>query len=234
MNILVCDDNEGYLSQIGNIVKEWMERNDIDGETFFSSDIQAIIRVAGFTEYQIAFLDVEMPDMSGLELAGMLREKNPDIIIIMVSNYTNYVYDAFSLQVYSYIYKEDMDIRISDVLDKAKAEIYDSSRMFTYKVQRESYMISVRRIKYFEVNKHHTGLYTENEMIEFVEAIKDVEARLDKNIFVRINRNNIINVRYIEEIREDYVLLAGDIKLPLSNKYLKDVRYKRLQWYGER
>ena len=234
MNILVCDDNEAYLNQIGSIVKEWMKINNVDGETFFSSDIQAVIRVAGFTDYQIAFLDVEMPEMSGLELAKVLREKNPDIIIVMVSNYTNYVYDAFSLQVYSYIYKEDMDIKIPDVLDKAMVEVKDSSRMFTYKIQRETYMINVRRIKYFEVNKHHTEMYTENEMIEFVEAMKDVENRLDKNIFVRINRNNIINVRYIEEVREDYVLLAGDVKLPLSSKYLKDVRNKRLQWYAVR
>ena len=160
MNILVCDDNEGYLNQIGNIVRDWMRKNEIDGDTFFSSDINAAIRVASFTEYQMAFLDVEMPGMNGLELAKVLREKNPNIIIVMVTSYTNYVYDAFSLHVYSYIYKDDMDMKIPDILDKAMTEINDSSKMFTYKIQRETYMISVRRIKYFQVNVYSPLFFT--------------------------------------------------------------------------
>lgn len=234
MNILMCDDNVGYLQQISDIVNGWLEKNHIEGETFVSSDIERAIRVAGFTEYQVAFLDVEMPEMSGLELATVLRKQNPNIMIVMVSNYTNYVYDAFSLPVYSYIYKEDMDIKIPDILDKISREINDSMKMFKYKVQRESYIINVCRIKYFQANLHHVEMYTENDMIEFVEALKEVEKRLDKDIFVRINRNNIINVRYIEEIRKDCVFLTGNVSLLLSGKYLNNVTYKRLQWYGDR
>lgn len=203
------------------------------GETYITSDVKSAIKVADFSEYQIVFLDVEMPDMNGLELAAALRKKNPDIIIIIVTNYTNYVYDAFSLQVYSYIYKDDMDIKIPDILRKAVDEINDSSKMFTYKIQREEGMINVRRIKYFQVNLHHMEMYTEDDTIEFVEAMKSVEARLDNNVFVRINRNNIINVRYVEEVRDDYVLLAGGVKLPLSPKYVNEIKLKRLHWYGK-
>lgn len=234
MNILICDDNEGYLNQIDNIVKNWLENNGIDAQVYATANVHSAINVAGFSEYQIAFVDVEMPDMNGFEFTKVLRKKNPDIIIIMITNYTNYVYDAFSFQVYSYIYKDDMDIKIPDILGKAIGEITDFSKMFTYKIQRETYMINTRRIMYFQVNLHHMEMYTEGGMVEFVEPMKNVETRLNKDIFVRINRNNIVNVRFVEEVTCDYVLIGGNVKLPISNKYMKELQYKRLQWYGSR
>lgn len=101
MQILIVDDEEMVLEETKEAVGLELPGMKIIGT---SSALEAV-NIAGRKQIGIAFLDIEMPDMDGLELAEKLKRKNPDMNIIFVTAYTEYALQAFDLYASGYLLK---------------------------------------------------------------------------------------------------------------------------------
>ena len=234
MNLLICDDNSIELKKTSDLVRKWSALNKIDIAIFETDDVEVALKSAVMTDYAIALLDIEMPQMDGMDVTDVLRKNNPDILVIFISNYESYVCDAFSLKVFSYVYKRNLEKQLPKILDDAVKEISNEKTFFKYKIQREEYIININRIRYFEAIGHHIVMYTKNESIEFVGAIRDLEERLNNQIFVRVNRQNIVNIKYIEEIKQNNIILEGNELIPIGKKYADNIKKQRMIWYSKR
>ena len=100
MNLLICDDNSIELKKTSDLVRKWSALNKIDIAIFETDDVEVALKSAVMTDYEIALLDIEMPQMDGMDVTDVLRKNNPDILVIFISNYESYVCDAFSLKVW--------------------------------------------------------------------------------------------------------------------------------------
>ncbi len=101
MQILVVDDEEMVLEETKETVGMELPGMTIIGT---SSALEAV-NIAGKWQIEIAFLDIEMPDMDGLELAEKLKAKNPDMNIIFVTAYAEYALEAFNQYASGYLLK---------------------------------------------------------------------------------------------------------------------------------
>lgn len=112
MNILIADDNMSALRNLKSVIK-----NVIPGvEIQKASNAGDAISICRETKIDIAFLDIEMPDMDGISLARELTKLSPNINIIMVTGHPQYALEAHWIFVSGYVLKPAMEDDVREVL----------------------------------------------------------------------------------------------------------------------
>ncbi|MEG2396194.1 MAG: response regulator, partial [Oscillospiraceae bacterium] len=137
MNIIAVDDERLVLEDFIDICSSIPDVNKINT---FSNPADALEHAA-LNSIDMAFLDIEMPVMTGLDLAQRLNRINPDTKIVFVTGFKDYAFDAFSVNAIGYVLKPFSDDMIKNEIEKAKRIINIS----------ENSKISVKTFGYFDV-----------------------------------------------------------------------------------
>ena len=107
INIAVCDDEQDYLKNIQKQLFQLANALNITIETYLYTDGNKVVDLIynNKEDFDILFLDIDMPNISGLEVAKKLREKGSDIILIFISAHEQYVFDSIEYNPFRYIRK---------------------------------------------------------------------------------------------------------------------------------
>lgn len=116
MNILAVDDDNSSLEIIAGLIKEIKP----DSVCYcFDSALSALAK-ARDEEIDVAFLDVNMPELSGIDLGKYLVELNPFMNIIFLTEHKEYAYEAMQLHASGYIYKPEVEKRVKKELESLR------------------------------------------------------------------------------------------------------------------
>ena len=116
MKILICDDEQTYLNTLRIHVEEYMQNHHILYTITALLDTTQLSKTEAF---DLAFLDIQMPNIDGITLAKQLRERNPKLALFFVTNYDEYQDDAMDLQAFRFFEKPFNVNRLYAGLDKA-------------------------------------------------------------------------------------------------------------------
>ena len=116
MKILICDDEQTYLNTLRIHVEEYMQNHHIPYTITALLDATQLPKTEAF---DLAFLDIQMPNIDGITLAKQLRERNPKLALFFVTNYDEYQDDAMDLQAFRFFEKPFNVNRLYAGLDKA-------------------------------------------------------------------------------------------------------------------
>ena len=112
MRILVCDDDAAFAGQLAEkieaIVKPQMPRSTVDCATD-----AAQLRALPLAKYDLAFLDIDMGPLNGVDLARRLHELRPDMLLIFVTNYVEYSLQGYEVQAFRYLLKAEIPVEFS-------------------------------------------------------------------------------------------------------------------------
>lgn len=177
----------------------------------------------------LIFLDIEMPDISGIEFIKHLKQRP---IIILVSSKTEYAVEAFELNVADYLVKPVTLPRFTAAADKAK-EIFDSNEKTIETGWHEPGFIFVRsnssltkikldEILYIQALGDYIKIHTEARHTLVHSTLKTIEEKLPRNKFFRLHRSYIVALDKIDKI-EEYDVYLGKHTLPIGEQYKKDL-----------
>ena len=126
MNLLIADDENLELKVLEKTIKKYF-LNELD--IFMASNGKQAAQISDETEINIALLDVEMPGMNGIELAKLLREKNPDCIIIFITAYDRFDYaiEAMHIKAFDYLLKPWKEEKLTGLISEAIVNIKELS-----------------------------------------------------------------------------------------------------------
>ena len=102
--------------------------------------------------YDIAILDIDMGDFSGIDLAWRLRKEKPGIVIIFLTNFIQYAPEGFEVQAFRYLLKTNMQERLVSYFEDAVKEVVRKKQIITISVNSELIDIPVNHILYLESN----------------------------------------------------------------------------------
>lgn len=229
MNCLIVDDNTIALAVLKKLIS--MEPTlKVVGECF---DAVEAYKQMQLMEIDILFLDIEMPDMSGIELVKSLGDKRP--MVIFTTATTGYAAEAFDLNVVDFLIKPVHPARFLQAVEKAKRmlltkgiAVVDKEDEFIF--IRDSNV--VRRVKvsdilYMEARGDYVRINMTDHTYSIHSSLKSVEEKLSKNTFLRVHRSFIINVSRIDTI-EGGTLIVHRNMVPVSDAYRANL-YKRMQ-----
>jgi DNA-binding LytR/AlgR family response regulator len=174
-------------------------------------------------EVDLIFLDIEMPGITGLELAGSLKAQ-PAIIVI--SSKKEYAIDAFDLNVVDYLVKPIMDyarflkavMKVKASLQKTETHILDTDKSFFVKVDSVLHNLPLDDIMWVEAFGDYVKINMTNKMMTALGTMKSMEANLPEGQFARVHRSFIVNLKKIGMI-DLANLQIGDKSIPVSSFY---------------
>jgi DNA-binding LytR/AlgR family response regulator len=161
----------------------------------------------------ITFLDIDMPQMSGIELSALLKDKTA---IVFTTAHPNFAIDAFEMDIIDYLLKPISFQRFLKCIDKISARIAEKSNTkgpdnFFY-IQSESkgklIKISFQEILYVESQKNYVSIVTTDKKHLTYLTLIEIEEKLP-NSFMRINKSFIINVDKITHIEGNEIFIEN-------------------------
>jgi len=222
MNCIIIDDDE--LSR--RVVEEFIGRTDFLNLTHsFSSAVEAINYIKQGEEVHLIFLDVEMPEMTGIEFLNSLTHP-PQVII--VSSKEKYAIQAFDYSVTDYLLKPITYARFFKAASKAY-ELFNKGRSLT-DTDKEIFIkknSSLVRIKYndilwVEALENYVVINTTTDKFTIHFTMKSIENQLPVVKFKRVHRSFIVNVSRITSSEDNSVVIKmADSKkvIPIGKSY---------------
>jgi len=218
MRIAICDWDKSFIVNIKNLIYTYAEKYRIDivvdcyisGEKLLKSNIN----------YNIIFLGYKLDGINGMTTAEHLRKNNSNSSIIFVSEYTEFVFDAFKVNPYRFLRKPVK----KDVIFKTLEEYFEtfgSDYPLWIKSKENISCLNTGEIYFLEADNKHCFVHLKNEVIECNRTMARVFGVLPKNHFSKINRAYIINLNYIEGYNNEQVSLKNNKTLHISRNYLK-------------
>lgn len=177
----------------------------------------------------LIFLDINMPQLSGMELAGLLPKETR---IVFTTAYSQYAADSYSFQTIDYLLKPITLKRFYAALQKIEtyfgrsgtvqpgakpSGITPSDEYFFIKSGRMLHKILLRDILYFEGEKEYARLVSSNDKLLIYRRLKDIEEQLSP-AFIRVHNSYIVNIAQVDTIRDNHIFIAGK-QIPISEKF---------------
>lgn len=233
MNILICDDERSIAQQVSELLQKHCTEAGMQVRFHLFDDPCAI---KDFELYDIALLDIDMGDFSGIDLARRLRKEKPGIVIIFLTNFIQYAPEGFEVQAFRYLLKSDMQERLVSYFEDAVREVVREKQIITISVNSELIDIPVSHILYLESNLRiiimHL-IHDDRKEYRFYGNMTDLSEKLEDLGFLRIQKSFLVNMEYIEQMQYEKVSLSGGIVLTSSAKNHKELKQHYLKWRGK-
>lgn len=237
MYIAICDDDSKISNRIKNdIYKIFTSLKDVVDVSFFANGTNLIETIKNEKlHYDLLLLDVDMPNMSGLEVAKILRETNEDIIIIFISSYEKYVFDSFEYNPFRYIRKNRIKEELNIALKSAYALYKKRERRYiVIKSDDGDHRLEQSEICYFEIVKRKLFIHlADNKVLSMWKPIKDFINEIDDDNFVKIHSGCVVNMKYIKEYTNYDITLDNGEKLITSRSGIKILKDELTRYWGE-
>ena len=197
MKILLVDDEKLQLTRLEESVKKVLP----EGEIFSYSNPRQALNENKNTLFEIAFLDIEMPEINGINLAKSLKSINPKINIIFVTAYDNYALEAYKLHASGYVSKPVNENKIREEVEGLRYEVN----------LKPTKRIQVKCFGNFEV-------FCEGQPLKFVyQKSKEVFAYLIDREGSGVNVNELNAVLWEDDHKSYLRNLISDIQKTLHN-----------------
>lgn len=228
INTLIIDDNKLArmgMRQLALQVKDLL----IAGECATAMEAYQLMQEQ---PVDLLLLDIEMPDMNGIELTRLLGHQRP--VIIFTTGNKSYAIEAFELNVADYLLKPVTAPRFLHAIEKAKEII--NSRDVQLKVEPSAFVfirdngmlkrITLDDILYIEAMGDYVKIFTSQKFHAVHTTLKNMEEKLPPAKFLRVHRSYIVSLDKIETISEG-VIQIGKTPIPIADAY-RSLLNKRL------
>ena len=173
------------------------------------------------------FLDIEMPELNGIDFVKSLSENNVKTSIVFVSAYSNYAIEGFKVSATDFLLKpysfEDFERTVSKIKHQKNLEnLLKQNDDIFIKIDAKQVKIKLSSILYIESMKDYLKIYSEEKELPYIPlmTLKKMKENLPEN-FIQINRSHIVNFNKVTSFGKNN-LIIGKKEFNLSEKYKSD------------
>ncbi len=230
MNCLAIDDEPLAL----NVLKEFCQKVDYLNLVAVCTNPFDAIQLINRQQIDLIFLDIQMPNITGIEFVRTL-EKPP--LIIFTTAYSDYALEGFELNAVDYLVKPVSFERFLKAINKAYEIItlrqnklsppplrheekneHTSIPYLMVKAEYKSVKIDIDQILYIEGLKDYIKIYAGSKPVLTKSTMKNIEEKLPAHLFVRVHKSFIVPLSKINAIENNRIII-GDKRIPVGNQY---------------
>jgi len=221
--IAIVEDETVWQNALKKMLRAFEKEHDVTLEETLFTSIEDFL--TGYKErYDLVFMDIELPGMNGMDGARRLREIDPVVTLIFVTNMAQFAVQGYEVSALDYLVKpvtyQNFAIKMRRALDTIGKT--DGKRVVVYG-KTEMHSMNIQEILYVEVQGHHLLFHkTSGEVIDACGALSDLEAQLRGLGFSRCNTCYLLNMKYITKVYALNVLLSDGTELQISRRRKKD------------
>jgi len=217
MKILIVDDEKLATTRLKRLLNE-LEYEDV---TAINNPNDALEKLKK-TKFDVVFLDIQMPEISGIELANKIMEIEPNTFILFQTAYKEFAIEAFKVGGLDYILKPTTKENVSEALKKVdrylELDIVKDTKKIIGKSGDKIYLIELDDIFYIKADLDEVIIKIENTQCYVRRKIGDMDKLLKNKNFFRIHRSIIVNIDKIKSMKS-----VEQSKLEISFKEIDDI-----------
>lgn len=227
MRVAICDDCNNCLELTERVLDEmkdyiWEYESFLNGKELLDYLSKNEIR------FDLYILDIDMPELDGIELAKEIRKQDISALIIYQTSHLDYMEKALDTVMFHYLVKPVEDEKLKELLKKANHYLERTGKRFSFLYQKNICSIPCRDIFYFEKDKRKVYIHASSGLYETYSSMKDILDRLQEELFLEVSCSHIVNMEYVKLIKKDEVILYDGTVFPIGRTKLKKIREKQL------
>lgn len=232
MKIAVVDDLKEDAHHIRAFLERFQSENHMMFEVrVFLSSFEFLEKYRG--EYDIIFLDIEMPGSNGLEVAREIRSRDQTVGIIFITGLAQYAINGYEVRAIDFIVKPVGYYNFSMKLEKAFRFLNSHKERDVLIHTREGILrVTASDILYIEKNGDFLVFHNGKDFVQARGSIRDMKEKLRETSFAECNAGCLINMNYVRRIEKESVILTTGERLPLSRRLKKSFTQEYIHFMG--
>ncbi len=223
----IVEDNIHDLESISKIIKRLSALSDHDFALAAFSSAQDLDINQMFDLY---ILDIDLPKISGFQLANNIYQKWPEATIIFCTNHEDLVFDSFKLSPFYFVRKNFLIDDLTIALRKFIQNHTSKKNSLPIHYSGRAVSIPYAEILYFEIS--HNDLYIKTTEKEYLvrRTLKELLEEISSDQFIQISQSYVVNAAHITEIADDKVFLSNEQNIVIPRRNIKTVRNKYIRY----
>ncbi len=235
LRIAVCDDEKAIAENNRAVLEAVLKKMGVMGEiTVYTDSNNLLCDIADDDfHYDLLLSDIEMPNISGMELAEKIKPFLPEIRIIFITSHIEYAIDAFELSVFRYVPKSDIEKRLPTAIRDAVALInIEEDKSYTIQAKGRFEKIPIKSILFIERDGKNSAINTTDGVSKVRKSLQAVFDEINSEEFIFIDRGYIVNLIHIMQIKNNTAVLKDGTVLPVSRSHLQTVKEQINNYWG--
>jgi len=231
LKVAICDDEADICSQLeadlDEIAREKSVAIEID---IYHKGTKLIDYLKKGHVYDVLFLDIEMAELSGVEVGQWLRKKHQDqhTKVVYISWEEGYAMALFQIRPIDFLIKPLKKEVLRPLMTDLVSLIETDNQWFYYTNKNVTNKVLIKEILYFESENRVIRIVTSEEVVTFYGKLSEVLTKVNRHVFWHVHKSYIINYNQVQLFEYDRVLMNGGQIIPISQSKRKDIRAKQM------
>lgn len=235
LHILICDDDAAFAQEMAKKILALPTYSPKSMTLQCLTDVIAM-SASELTKFDILFLDIDLGDKNGIELARTMRVHNAEAVLILVTNFSEYAPEGYEVDAFRYLPKAELDRKLPGYFSDALAVCRTRKRKVEIFCEGESMPVPVQALIYVESQGHEqllhlTGwskdeLYTRMTMAQLEELLFPLG-------FLRIHKQFLVNMAYLQSLQSTGAVLTTGESLNASARNYRENQKKFVNWKAQ-
>lgn len=234
MKIGILEDEKEVSDKIREYILRYFESSDTQETLEITVYLDAYELLENYTaDFDVLFMDIQLGLMTGMEAAGRIRETDPRVLIVFVTNLAQYAVDGYQVNAYDFILKpvgyKSFSMKLARIvreLEHRRGGVY-----LSLKTKGGYVRLNVARIVYVEVRSHDLIYHAGEDTYLVRDTMKNAAAKLGGMYFALCNNCYLVNLAHVKKANKT-VLLSNGEELPISQGRRKEFLSELAKYMG--
>ena len=221
LNFIICDDNVNILDKLSKMLEAIFVKHSFDAKVSFTSDnVHNVLNYVNSNKTDVLILDINLKaDITGLELAEIVRKKNKDAYIIFTTAHLEYAMVAYKFKTFDYLAKPITTERLEDTVVRLFEDIHGLPKKYI-KIDSKNTIIDESEIYYIKRDGMKIIFHTNSRDYEAYSSFNKIQMDLPNN-FVRCHKSYIANIDKIVNVKPvtNTITFENDCTCDIGPKY---------------
>lgn len=231
LTVGICDDENSIHGMVEQMMCDYSHNNNFCINTVHYYSAKELL--TSYDELDCLLLDIEMPEMDGIEAAFRLREKGVEYKIIMLTGRTERFKEAFEIRAFRFVSKP-VDIKeLYRAIDAVRQRLIGRNIIHVYR-DGVKYEIVEKDVLFFEAKGSITLIYTINNEYRSEESLMSWMSILDDRLFYQCHKSYIVNMGKILKLEKKTIIMSNGEKVAVSKRRCKSLQQAFMEFDTKR
>ena len=232
MKIAICDDEREFLENVGLAIETYLNEKGLEYNIDLYNSGKVIMELReNIVSYDVVFLDINMPEVSGLEVAEWIRTYSDNVNIVFITAIISYAIQGYKYNAVRYILKNERQLKAS-IYECMDAVLYNMNyrgidkRVFICNHKEKEVIIN--KVMYIESSAHKVMFHIDGkESDDYVtnNKLNDIEKTLkDCEYMIRVHQSYMVNMMYVKKVSGYRINLKNVEEIGVPKPRYKEVK----------
>lgn len=225
MNVAICDDNIKDLECTTKIISDTFKEHNMALNLHKFTKPTELLNKNKEKAFDAIFLDLDMPEINGMEVAASINKLNESTEIVFITNHDELVYKAYRFKALGFIRKKYLHDEFHEIFDTLIESVSRQQNCIVFHDMGIERKYDIKDIVFMQSADHYVDVFLSNGSKDTVRgSINAFEESYSHCGFIRVHSRYLVNYRHIFSIEKSTIVLNDHDQVPLSRSRINDVK----------